>query len=195
MDPIVFPMLAVIRGIRAAGIVPVTDLPAHERGARPFHPARAQEHTKMQRSRANAFTLVEILIVVVILGILAAIVIPQFTNASESAVRSTLKSQLQTIVSQIELYRVRNRGVYPTLGTGQSDGGWGVLITESYLKEPPLNSYVGLTDLETGDDTVMAADRDSATYGWATDGSGNVWAVGYDPTPVAGFPDGKLSHE
>jgi prepilin-type N-terminal cleavage/methylation domain-containing protein len=149
----------------------------------------------MQRSRANAFTLVEILIVVVILGILAAIVIPQFTKASESAVRSTLKSQLQTIVSQIELYRVRNRGVYPTLGTGQSDGGWGVLITESYLKEPPLNSYVGLTDLETGDDTAMSVDRDSATYGWATDGSGNVWAVGYDPTPVAGFPDGKLSHE
>jgi len=149
----------------------------------------------MQRNRSNAFTLVEILIVVVILGILAAIVIPQFTKASESAVRSTLKSQLQTIVSQIELYRVRNKGIYPALGDGESDDGWGVLITENYLKEPPLNSYVAMTNLVTGDDSVMATDKDSATSGWATDGAGNVWAVGYDPTPVSGFPDGKLAHE
>jgi prepilin-type N-terminal cleavage/methylation domain-containing protein len=149
----------------------------------------------MQRNRASAFTLVEILIVVVILGILAAIVIPQFTNASESAVRSTLKSQLQTIVSQIELYRVRNRGTYPSIGDGQSNNGWGDLIDEAYIKTEPLNSYVGLTNLVTGDSTAMAISRDAATSGWATDGAGGLWAVGYDPTPVAGFDDGKLEHE
>lgn len=149
----------------------------------------------MQRNRSNAFTLVEILIVVVILGILAAIVVPQFTKASESAVRSTLKSQLQTIVSQVELYRVRNKGIYPTLGDGASDNGWGVLITENYLKTEPLNSYVGLTSLVTGDNTVMTTDKDSAVSGWTTDGDGGFWAVGYDPTPVANFPDGKLAHE
>ena len=44
--------------------------------------------TRVQK--AKGFTLVEILIVVVILGILAAIVIPQFTNASESAKASSL---------------------------------------------------------------------------------------------------------
>ena len=49
--------------------------------------------------RANrGFTLVEILIVVVILGILAAIVIPQFTEASTEAKLSSLCSDLQTIV-------------------------------------------------------------------------------------------------
>ncbi|MHC5008992.1 MAG: type II secretion system protein, partial [Planctomycetota bacterium] len=56
----------------------------------------------------QAFTLIEILIVVVILGILAAIVIPQFTDASMEAASSNLRSQLQTIRSQIELYNVQN---------------------------------------------------------------------------------------
>jgi len=68
------------------------------------------------RSRVNrAFTLVEILIVVVILGILAAIVIPQFTSASEEAQVGNVQTQLQTIRSQIELFRVRNNGNAPEL--------------------------------------------------------------------------------
>ena len=46
------------------------------------------------RARKTGFTLVEILIVVIILGILAAIVIPQFTNASQDAIESALLSQL-----------------------------------------------------------------------------------------------------
>ena len=57
---------------------------------------------------ASGFTLVEILIVVVILGILAAIVIPQFTNASDSAKGSSLTSQLQTIRSQLELAQTQH---------------------------------------------------------------------------------------
>jgi len=58
--------------------------------------------------KRNGFTLVEILIVVVILGILAAIVIPQFSDASEEAKLSSLVSDLQTIRSQIQLYRAQH---------------------------------------------------------------------------------------
>jgi len=68
-----------------------------------------------QRKRTSGFTLVEILIVVVILGILAAIVVPQFTSASESARSSSMSSTLQTIRSQLELYQVQHNGDYPTL--------------------------------------------------------------------------------
>ena len=70
----------------------------------------------MNRSRKNrrGFTLIEILIVVVILGILAAIVVPQFTNASQEATASSIRSQLQTIRGQVELFRVRNAGALPT---------------------------------------------------------------------------------
>ncbi len=56
----------------------------------------------------SGFTLVEILIVVVILGILAAIVIPQFTGASTEAKESALRSDLQAIRSQIELYKIQH---------------------------------------------------------------------------------------
>ncbi len=66
------------------------------------------------RNRKAGFTLVEILIVVVILGILAAIVIPQFSSASESAKASSLISQLQTVRSQLELFQVQHGGNYPT---------------------------------------------------------------------------------
>jgi general secretion pathway protein G len=65
----------------------------------------------MQAKRG--FTLVEILIVVVILGILAAIVIPQFTQASTEAKTNSLMSDLQTLRSQIELYKVQHQDVPP----------------------------------------------------------------------------------
>ena len=67
----------------------------------------------MQAKRG--FTLVEILIVVVILGILAAIVIPQFTQASTEAKVSSSLSTLQSLRSQVELYKIQHNDNCPTL--------------------------------------------------------------------------------
>jgi len=70
----------------------------------------------------SGFTLVEILIVVVILGILAAIVIPQFTGASTEAKESALMSDLQAMRSQIELYKIQHNDLLPgEEGTGPLD--------------------------------------------------------------------------
>lgn len=63
----------------------------------------------------RAFTLVEILIVVVILGILAAIVIPQFSSAAETSKESALKQDVFRMREQIELYRHHHNGEPPTL--------------------------------------------------------------------------------
>jgi general secretion pathway protein G len=79
------------------------------------------------RSTSKGFTLVEILIVVIILGILAAIVIPQFTNASTEARESNVRSQLQTLRSQIELYKLQHKDVAPLLITGGS-AEWDVFL-------------------------------------------------------------------
>ena len=70
--------------------------------------------TAIRNKSRKGFTLVEILIVVIILGILAAIVIPQFTNASNDARESNLRSQLQTLRSQIELYKLQHLDLPPT---------------------------------------------------------------------------------
>ena len=67
----------------------------------------------------RGFTLIEILIVVVILGILAAIVIPQFTNAADEAAESQSKTQLQSMRSQVQLFRAKF-GVLP--GDASDDG-------------------------------------------------------------------------
>ena len=71
----------------------------------------------------KGFTLVEILIVVVILGILAAIVIPQFSSASQAAKASSMSTQLQSIRSQLELYQLQHLGAYPTAGADGTGAG------------------------------------------------------------------------
>jgi general secretion pathway protein G len=76
------------------------------------------QREKEQKMKARSgFTLVEILIVVVILGILAAIVIPQFTDASTEAKTSSLMTDLQTMRSQIELYKIQHNDQLPGAGT------------------------------------------------------------------------------
>jgi general secretion pathway protein G len=105
----------------------------------------------------KAFTLVEILIVVVILGILAAIVVPQFTNATQDAQTGNIRAQLKSLQNQIELFRARaTDGQYPDL----VGAGWTPMITGNYIKAAPKNPFNGLT-------TVVAAP--AANNGWHYD--------------------------
>jgi prepilin-type N-terminal cleavage/methylation domain-containing protein len=70
----------------------------------------------------NAFTLVEILIVVVILGILAAIVVPQFSEASRDSSLSAAQSNQTRIQKQIDMYIAQHGGRGPDVnGQGKTD--------------------------------------------------------------------------
>jgi general secretion pathway protein G len=60
-----------------------------------------------------AFTLVEILIVVAILGILAAVIVPEYKNYSQKAKESAAKENLQMLQTAIERYAVSHNGVPP----------------------------------------------------------------------------------
>lgn len=138
----------------------------------------------MRTQRRNGFTLVEILIVVVILGILAAIVVPQFTNASQEAIKGALASQLQTVNAQVELYRVQNAGDLPHTDAdavgGTNHNGWGVLVENDYLKDEPNNTFTGSTSVAAGT-SVPAYSAGGTNGGWAYDtASGEVVAIGYN---------------
>jgi general secretion pathway protein G len=161
----------------------------------------------MRNQVRKAFTLVEILIVVVILGILAAIVIPQFTNASEEAQTGNIQTQLQTVRSQIELFRVRNNGVSPDLddanpfidlrvGTNATDPAFQIANSqgrtqETYLRNAPVNPRNGLntvTDTAGADPIALAASDDAVALavGWYYDSnSGTIAAAGFDERPAS----------
>jgi prepilin-type N-terminal cleavage/methylation domain-containing protein len=73
----------------------------------------------MSSNRRNAFTLIEILIVVVIMAVLAATIIPQFTDSQKDARESTALFNLNTLRAQIELYKAQHGGALP--GAGLTD--------------------------------------------------------------------------
>ncbi len=130
----------------------------------------------------SGFTLVEILIVVVILGILAAIVIPQFTDASTEAKTSSLCSDLQTVRSQIELYKIQHNDALPLTFAVDADGKetWPsmtmytdvdgnenatkttVFCYGPYLQKVPNNQFANTNIVTTG--TATAVTEDSGWY-------------------------------
>jgi general secretion pathway protein G len=131
----------------------------------------------MRNRNRKAFTLVEILIVVVILGILAAIVVPQFTAATQDAQVGNIRAQLKSLQNQIELFKARSTdGQYPDIVAD----GWDVLIdpngdgdfTDGYIKAEPKNPFNG--------STVVAAAA-AAGNGWHyTVADGVIGACYYD---------------
>ena len=98
--------------------------------------------------RRSGFTLVEIMVVVVIIGLLAGIVGPQIIARLEEAKRTTARTQIKTFEQSLEMYRMRNSR-YPTTQQGLE-----ALVRkptvapipanyppEGYIKEIPLDPW------------------------------------------------------
>ena len=150
--------------------------------------------TVRRTTRKGGFTLVEILIVVIILGILAAIVIPQFTSASQDARKNSLTSQLQTLRSQIELYKLQHLDSLPT-GLVATTTSWAQLINKTdqngstaastatvfgpYLQAiptNPLNNYTDISVVTT--DAVASGAVSGATKGFVMNSvNGKIWGT------------------
>ena len=72
------------------------------------------------RKARKGFTLIELLIVVVIIGILAAIAIPKFANTKEKAYLATMKGDLRNLATAQEGYASDNQGQYMPAGSATS---------------------------------------------------------------------------
>jgi general secretion pathway protein G len=148
--------------------------------------------------KRNGFTLVEILIVVVILGILAAIVIPQFSDASEEAKLSSLVSDLQTIRSQIQLYKIQHSGALPTAG--------GLSFSDAMTKYTAVGGTEAATQAPDPNGGVYGPylqkmpinpfnEKDVVTEGTGTPGNGTTVSGWYFNTTTGAFyADDSVSH-
>ena len=150
------------------------------------------------RRNNKGFTLVEILIVVIILGILAAIVIPQFTNASTDARKNSLTSQLQTIRSQLELYKLQHNDKLPTFSGSTADAQWEQMTKQTdvsgstsgtefgpYLQQTPVNSLNANGKVATGTaDATTSTTFTAGTGFYSNTANGKVWATNQTDTKL-----------
>jgi general secretion pathway protein G len=143
--------------------------------------------SKMKR---RAFTLVEVIIVVTILGILAAVVIPTFQGQTTSARESAAKDSLKTMRTQVELYKLQHDGIPPGYVNGSgvptallqlqftaTTTVTGAASTSTvptapylygpYIKKLPENPFNNLTNITyVAEATDFSAAVDGTSSGW-----------------------------
>ncbi len=145
----------------------------------------------MRSNKSQGFTLVEILIVVVIMAVLAAVVIPQFTGSTDDAKASTAEFNVGGVRSVLQMYRAHHPGGFPALdatnknipglvsktdasGTVSATGAFG-----PYLVEMPVNPYTSNAEVKAIGSNIPPVVGDVTagnTGGWIYDAaSGQIW--------------------
>ena len=143
----------------------------------------------MSQRRKSGFTLVEILIVVVIMAILAATIIPQFSDSSTDAKTSSANFNLHTMRSQIETYRAQHAGVPPTADLSQlstrtnaagtkipSGGDVADYPYGPYMRTLPNNPFTNANTVKSITSDPAASGDVTTTHGWLYNATtGGIW--------------------
>ncbi|MFW6388281.1 MAG: type II secretion system major pseudopilin GspG [Desulfohalobiaceae bacterium] len=126
---------------------------------------RAQPNTAMQKPLAQGFSLIELMIVVVILGLLAGMLVPRIMDRPQEAKVTKAKTDIRTLKSGLRFYHLDN-GFYPTTRQGlqaliqkpetkPQPENWrsgGYLETSSLPRDPWGNKYIYRCPGEAGRD-------------------------------------------
>ena len=140
----------------------------------------------MDRKRRSGFTLVEILVVVVILGLLATLVIPRVVGRGEEAKRTATVVQIRALEQALDLYKLDN-GFYPT-----TEQGLEALVSkpsgmpepmnyrrDGYMKKVPVDPwgrpYVYRSPGEHGETDILSFGPDGAEGGEEDDRDITNW--------------------
>jgi len=138
----------------------------------------------------SGFTLIEIMVVVVILGILAGLIVPRIMGRPEEARRTKAALQIRSIESALKLYKLDN-GVYPTTEqglealvkkpqTGIIPKNWrkgGYLESSKVPKDPWGNPFVYVCPGQHGDFDLSSYGRDGEKGGEGDDADINNWEL------------------
>ena len=149
----------------------------------------------LRRARALApaqrgFTLIELLIVVIILGILAAIVIPRFSDMSSEAREAAVRTDLKMVRTAIDMYRMQHDDKYPTAAivdqltamtdrAGAAGSTYGPYLRSAFPKNPMAeNDLVKVVSSLPG--------SASGTEGWVYDTSTGTFRMNTAGTAPSG---------
>ena len=128
--------------------------------------------------KENGFTLLEIMVVLVIIGILAALVAPRFIERADEAKVEATKAQMQNIAQALKMYRLQNSR-YPDSGAGLNalvnPGKSGKRYMDSLPKDAWGNAFVYLAPGVHGDFDILSYGADGKAGGTGFDSDLGNW--------------------
>ncbi|HEX9024097.1 MAG TPA: type II secretion system major pseudopilin GspG [Geobacteraceae bacterium] len=141
-----------------------------------------------QITNRRGFTLIEIMVVIVILALLAALVGPKILGRTDDAKIQTTKTQIRSLESALKLYKLDN-GVYPTTEQGLNalvakptvgvipknykEGGY--LESKQVPKDGWGNDYIYVSPGENGDYDLYSYGADGVKGGEGKNADINSW--------------------